>query len=472
MYCTYNLLYFFDKKMKVLLAALLVTACTSLGSPCKSHVLNTMGTEHAVPLGRNTLVVSGQSFREFNSGALALELRVAGVLVAKETRALCDLVACPVSERQVYRMEIDSFLPSDAPITLGSSLRVTVHDDESDSASSCAVVQVDVDQQLLGAAGESLIQSMFKYWKREYPHVFNPDFATFSANLAAILEHNKNPRKTFRMALNEFGAMSQEQFVRTRLRLRESTDPDKTKFGSMVPHYRLSHDVSMADPLDELDWSTRGVVTRVKNQGSCGSCWAFSAVGSLESALAIKTGELVELSEQELVSCDTNDYGCQGGLMDSAFEWIMASSRGLCTENDYQYSSGDTSASGECQSSSCEPVSGTVPKGYYDIPPQESALVAALNQHGPVAVAVEADQSAFQFYHSGVLTGVCGSQLDHGVLLVGYGIDEDSGIPFWKVKNSWGSAWGEQGYIRILRGRRWPQGSECGIASKASYPIL
>jgi len=286
-----------------------------------------------------------------------------------------------------------------------------------------------------------------------------------------IMKHNQKEGETYKLAMNEFGSMTEEEFVATRMGIRQPRQ-DVERNGPIKPRITLLRsEVSQADPPSELDWTTQGVVTPVKNQGSCGSCWAFSAVGSLESAYALKTGKLVEFSEQELVSCDDTDYGCQGGLMDSAFDWIERSSSGLCSEEDYPYTSGTTSARGECMKATCNPVPDSVPKGYIDIPPNEAALLAAVAQHGPVSVAIEADQAAFQFYHSGVLTGPCGNHLDHGVLLVGYGIDKPSGIPFWKVKNSWGN-WGESGYIRIQRGKKWPSGPECGIASKASFPVF
>jgi len=222
-----------------------------------------------------------------------------------------------------------------------------------------------------------------------------------------------------------------------------------------------------------MDWTAKGVVAQVKNQGQCGSCWAFSTIGALGSAYAIKTGKLIEFSEQELVSCDTQDSACNGGLMDTAFNWLENfATAGLCTEGDYPYSSGTTASRGECLKSTCAPVEGSVPSSYVDIQPNEAALLAAVANHGPISVAIEADQTAFQFYHSGVMTGQCGTHLDHGVVLVGYGMDSESGIKFWKIKNSWGAGWGESGYIRILRGKRWPIGGECGISSAASYPIL
>jgi len=274
------------------------------------------------------------------------------------------------------------------------------------------------------------------------------------------------------MTMNEFGSMSSEEFVSTHMGIRRNEDSDQVERSRHTPKVQmLRSSVAEADPPAEVDWTTKGVVSPIKNQGSCGSCWAFSAIASIESAYALKTGKLVEFSEQELVSCDTTDFGCQGGLMDNAFNWIERSSGGLCTEADYGYTSGVAGIRGECLKT-CNPVPDSVPKGYVDVPANEAALLAAVAEHGPVAVAIEADQAAFQFYHSGVLTGLCGSHLDHGVLLVGYGVDKTSGIKFWKVKNSWGLGWGEAGYIRLQRGKRWTKGGECGIASAASYPVF
>jgi len=271
--------------------------------------------------------------------------------------------------------------------------------------------------------------------------------------------------------MNEFGSMTEEEFVKSRMGFREPRQ-DVDRNGPIKPRIQyLRQDISMADPPAEVDWTTKGVVGPVKNQGSCGSCWAFSAVAAMESAYAIKTGNLVLMSEQMLVSCDDTDYGCQGGWMDSAFDWVEKVSGGLCTETDYPYSSGMSSARGECLSSQCTKVTASAPTGYIDIPTNEAAIAAAVAQHGPVSVGIEADQAAFQFYKTGVLTGTCGTHLNHGVLIVGYGIDKASGTPYWKVKNSWGGGWGEEGYIRIQRGKRWPVGGECGIASHASYPV-
>merc|ERR1712066_119061 len=213
-----------------------------------------------------------------------------------------------------------------------------------------------------------------------------------------------------------------------------------------------------------VDWTKKGAVTAVKNQGQCGSCWSFSTTGSLEGAWEIATGQLVSLSEQQFVDCDKKDSGCGGGLMDTAFSY--AENNALCTEGSYSYKG----RAGSCQASSCTvgiPKGGVT--GYKDVAADdEQALMEAVAKQ-PVSIAVEADKAAFQLYHSGVLTSKCGSNLDHGVLVVGYGTD--SGPDYWKVKTSWGASFGEEGYIRLKRGKGGA--GECGLLSgPPSYPVV
>ena len=166
-----------------------------------------------------------------------------------------------------------------------------------------------------------------------------------------------------------------------------------------------------------------------------------------------------------LVDCDTKDSGCNGGLMDNAFSWIK-SNGGLCEEDDYPYTSGGGS-SGTCQTS-CTVVKDSAPSSWVDIKESDSAMMSALDQQ-PVSIAIEADQTSFQYYSSGVLTAECGTNLDHGVLAVGYGTMD--GTDYYRVKNSWGTSWGDEGYIYLERGGS-QTGGQCGMLMSASYPVL
>jgi C1A family cysteine protease len=284
-----------------------------------------------------------------------------------------------------------------------------------------------------------------------------PDFDTylhrlsvFAHNVEKILSHNM--KEDYKMAINQFADLESHEF-----HISGYNHQKKLMAGSSC----TKADLSAIVPKDELDWVSQGAVTQVKNQGSCGSCWAFSTTGSIEGANAIATGSLVELSEQELVDCDKTDSGCNGGLMDDGFMFAMEN--GLCSETAYPYKASDE----QCQESSC--TSKVKVTGCHDVPADEESLMKAVNI-GPVSVAIEADQFAFQFYSSGILrkTKRCGTNLDHGVLLVGYGTE--AGVDYWKVKNSWGESWGESGYIRLER--NYSTTGLCGIAMQASYPVV
>ena len=223
---------------------------------------------------------------------------------------------------------------------------------------------------------------------------------------------------------------------------------------------------------ESVDWVKAGAVTPVKNQGQCGSCWSFSTTGALEGAYYNTYGTLTSFSEQQLVDCDNRkhggkDMGCNGGLMDNAFSWIEKNG-GLCTEADYPYFSGDTKSPGDCKTS-CDVVGKSAVTEFTDVRSNSDVdMMTALSKQ-PVSIAIQADQKDFQLYKSGVFTGSCGTKLDHGVLAVGYGTLD--GEDYYKVKNSWGTTWGDDGYILLGRGDEYNKGKgQCGMLQQASYP--
>jgi C1A family cysteine protease len=281
-------------------------------------------------------------------------------------------------------------------------------------------------------------------------------FNTFKANMNTIIAH-QSTKASFSMAMNHFGDLTNAEFKS--LYLNYNSALRTVKRNSTTPRQTFN----MVDLPSSVDWPSKGVVTPVKNQGQCGSCWAFSTTGSLEAAHAIKTGKLVSLSEQELVDCagSAGNQGCNGGLMDNAFTWIK-SNGGLCTESAYPY----TAADGNCQKSSC--TSAVSCSGHTDVQANDEAALAAAVTQQPVSVAVDAGGSAWQFYSGGVVSSACGTQLDHGVLAAGYGTL--GGADYWLVKNSWGASWGESGYIYLNKTSSSSAPGECGIAMEPSWP--
>jgi len=208
-----------------------------------------------------------------------------------------------------------------------------------------------------------------------------------------------------------------------------------------------------------VDWRIQGAVTAVKNQEQCGSCWAFSATGSMESATFLAIGSLPLLSEQQLVDCVTADAGCNGGWMDDAFAYVIAN-KGITSEALYPY----TAVTGTCKNPLPSPAA--MIKSFTDVTKNSMTSLETAIAQQPISVAVEADQAAWQAYTGGIVTANCGTALDHGVLAAGYGTD--AGQDYFLVKNSWGAAWGEKGYIRLAKG---PDGDGmCGIQMDPSYP--
>lgn len=307
--------------------------------------------------------------------------------------------------------------------------------------------------------GTDYYQAKLTQWSSEFGDCENTQ--AFADNEDIIFSHNSGNNSTYTLGHNQFSCLTNEEFVAQYL---------DTTFVPRAPGStgNAIHNGNETQPLaTAVDWVKKGAVTKPKNQGQCGGCWAFSTTGAMEGAFKIKTGKLQSFSEQELVACDDSDSGCNGGLMDQAFTWISKNG-GICSEQSYPYTAA-AGTRGTCKKS-CKPIAGTAVKSHKDVACSDKAMMSALNK-GPVSIAIEADKSAFQLYKGGVLTNTaCGIKLDHGVLAVGYGATPS---PYYKVKNSWGATWGEGGYIRLERGSKAGPKGMCGMLSgPPSYPVL
>jgi len=291
------------------------------------------------------------------------------------------------------------------------------------------------------------------------------------ANNDDLIESHNAKGESYKLGHNQFSHMTVEEW-REYVKLGLAKKPVESEAPANI--HQAPADLSSLAAT--VDWVTAGAVTGVKDQGQCGSCWSFSTTGALEGAYFNKYGTLKSYSEQHFVDCDTfrnggSDLGCNGGLMDSAFSWAKKNG-GVCLESDYAYVSGTTKKAGDCDKTKDSKKDGAVaPKSYTDVATMsDAALMSALNQQ-TVSVAIQADQAAFQLYKSGVFTAACGASLDHGVLAVGYG--NMDGQDYYRVKNSWGSSWGDNGYIYFARGASMPKEGQCGILTgPPSYPNL
>ncbi|EFJ44502.1 hypothetical protein VOLCADRAFT_76255 [Volvox carteri f. nagariensis] len=306
----------------------------------------------------------------------------------------------------------------------------------------------------------------FQQWMMQYTKAYANDikeletrFSVWLENLNYILAYNARTTSHW-LHLNAFADLTTDEF-----RNRLGYDFKARQASNRLQSSPFIYDNVDANQLPtEIDWRKKGAVTEVKNQGQCGSCWAFATTGSVEGINAIVTGELASLSEQELVDCDTDeDRGCSGGLMDYAYQWIIKNG-GLDTEDDYPYTAED----GVCVAAKKNRRVVTI-DGYVDIPENDEVALKKAAAHQPIAVAIEADAKSFQLYGGGVYDDpTCGTSLNHGVLVVGYGKDPHFGN-YWIVKNSWGPEWGDNGYIRLRMGAEDVQGM-CGIAMAPSFP--
>ncbi len=294
------------------------------------------------------------------------------------------------------------------------------------------------------------------------------------------IEEVNGKNLTYTLGHNAFSGMDSEEFGEYMGFIQNKEAGFKGLRGALTIEMEEVLDVSALP--SSVDWRNKGAVTPVKDQSQCGSCYTFSNTGALEGAYQIKYGNLVSFSEQQLVDCSNvknggPNFSCNGGQIQKTMDWISSNS-GLCTESAYPYVSGTTLTAGTCQKT-CSLVSGSkIVSSTAVTANSDTAMMTALTKQ-PVAVAIEADQRSFQLYSGGVYVGDCSVNLDHAVLLVGYGTDSASGLDYYILKNSWAISWGIQGYVFLGKGNDPATGKpynggkgQCGVLMEGSYPNL
>ncbi|CAN8246480.1 unnamed protein product [Cochlearia groenlandica] len=333
-----------------------------------------------------------------------------------------------------------------------------------------SVVSYDDNHHL--TTGSSHSQSVFDHeamlifesWMVKHAKVYNSveekerRLTIFKDNLRFI--NNRNAENLgYRLGLTRFADLSIHEYKevchgadpkppRNHV-LVTSSDRYKTSDGDVLPK--------------SVDWRSEGAVTQIKDQGHCRSCWAFSTVGAVEGLNKIVTGELITLSEQDLINCNNENSGCGGGKIETAYEFIN-NNGGLGMDKDYPYNA----VNGICNGRIKENNKNVMIDGYENLPANDELALKKAVAHQPITAVIDSSSREFQLYESGVFDGTCGTNLNHGVVVVGYGTE--NGRDYWIVRNSWGNAWGEAGYMKMARNIANPRGL-CGIAMRASYPL-
>lgn len=296
-------------------------------------------------------------------------------------------------------------------------------------------------------------EKSFVNWMRSTNNIYTGEeyqlrFGIYLTNLRLVQEHNAV--SSFKLSMNAFSALTSAEYKAI------------LGFNNHIRVQSKNQKISKANA-DAIDWREKGAVTPIKDQGSCGSCWAFSAICAQEGVWAAAGNELISLSESNLVDCDPLSEGCNGGLMSFAYDYILASQGGkYMTEADYPYKAVQRQCAWDASKGT------TLMKKYINITEgSEEDLAAKVESNGPVAIAIDASHFSFQLYFGGIYdeTRCSSTELDHGVGCVGFGVEGEK--QYWIVKNSWGSWWGEKGYIRMIKNKN----NQCGVASCASQPV-
>ncbi|PIN23306.1 Cysteine proteinase Cathepsin L [Handroanthus impetiginosus] len=311
----------------------------------------------------------------------------------------------------------------------------------------------------------SLMTKKHNEWMARFQRVYKDDkekakrYQIFKERVKFIESFNSAANRTFALGLTEFSDLSREELMASRMGY------VKPSSSQMTPQSISFRYQDATDLPSSIDWTAKGAVTDVKNQGPCGCCWAFSAAAAVEGIYQISGGNLISLSEQQLLDCNTDNYGCCGGFMEYAFKFITEN--GITAYENYPYQGSQN----YCNSQASNLSPSVMISGYENVPKNsESALMQAVANQ-PVSVAIDAHCDVFQQYKSGIFSESCGTNLNHAVTFVGYGVDEGTGTKYWLVKNSWGTSWGENGYMRLQRDVDAPEGL-CGVAMDASYPVI
>jgi len=295
----------------------------------------------------------------------------------------------------------------------------------------------------------------FAAWAATYGKVYNGDEAVtreaiYNVNVEEIIAHNAK-NLTWTMGVNQFTDLTEDEFIATFTGEKPVDD---------FP--RVVEDDDVVDVPDSIDWTTRGAVNDITDQKSCGSCWAFSATATLESSYQLATGTLYKLAEQQLVDCDTRNNGCSGGSRDTALSYWK---NGACSRSSYPY----TATGGSCKASSCtKDIPAGVVTGVVDVATRSPSALKEAVAGRPVSISVNAGQ--LKAYANGVVHNDCNTMKhNHAIVTVGYGTD--NGDAYFKVRNSWGTTWGENGYIRLAQ-TGGTYGTACMLGSAPSYPKI